>query len=359
MALVLFGTIMAFIKAILLWRARTASGPKASKEPKHLSNRQLGLLGIRPKVEQVVSDSSKKPPISKINSSPSNVLVPLHQPITTAVRSSHLSSDKSKNASGTKMRSFSSPSKSPASPSLYLVPAAAAHSPSIQTSPGHDHMVSTPWSHKRSSSAKEISSVAQLEQFLADVDERFSESAGKMATPPPTITGFGLASPSTITTPTNTSGTKRSTPLRPVRMSPGSQKFSTPPKKGEGDLPPPMSMEESIEAFERLSIYPQIEQWRDRLRQWFSLVLLNPLLMKIETSHIKVCYFLLNISLFLFCFFEQLFLTALLGNMNKKIFLRKLDCIWWGIFGSGHIQVFSCIDRLMIGGNKMGYLFGN
>ena len=71
-------------------------------------------------------------------------------------------------------------------------------------------------------------------------------------------------------------------------MSPSSQKFTTPPKKGEGNLPPPMSMEESIEAFEHLGIYPQIEQWRDCLRQWFSSVLLNPLLNKIETSHIRV-----------------------------------------------------------------------
>ncbi|KAJ4930454.1 hypothetical protein NE237_000137 [Protea cynaroides] len=46
----------------------------------------------------------------------------------------------------------------------------------------------------------------------------------------------------------------------------GSQKFSTPPKKGEGDLPMPMSMEE----------------------QWFPSILLNPLLKKIETSHTQV-----------------------------------------------------------------------
>ncbi|KAK6936019.1 Cytochrome B561-related [Dillenia turbinata] len=51
-------------------------------------------------------------------------------------------------------------------------------------------------------------------------------------------------------------------------MSPGSQKFETPPKKGEGDLPPPMSVVESIEAFEHLGIYPQIEQWCGNLRQW-------------------------------------------------------------------------------------------
>ncbi|GFZ17926.1 hypothetical protein Acr_26g0011950 [Actinidia rufa] len=128
--------------------------------------------------------------------------------------------------------------------------------PSAQTPPGFDQLVSTPWSSKRASSAKGITTEEELEQFLADV--------------------------------ANSSGTTRSTPLRPVRMSPGSQKFSTPPKKREGDLPPPMSVEESIRAFENVGIYPQIEQWRDRLRQWFSSVLLNPLLNKIDTSHMQV-----------------------------------------------------------------------
>ncbi|KAJ4967056.1 hypothetical protein NE237_018905 [Protea cynaroides] len=65
-------------------------------------------------------------------------------------------------------------------------------------------------------------------------------------------------------------------------------KFSTPPKKREGDLPVPMSMEESIEAIQNLGTYPHIEQWWDRLRQWFSSILLNPLLNKIETSHTQV-----------------------------------------------------------------------
>ncbi|GKD85967.1 cytochrome b561-related protein, partial [Tanacetum coccineum] len=62
-----------------------------------------------------------------------------------------------------------------------------------------------------------------------------------------------------------------------------------PPKKGEGDLPrPPMTMEDSIATFEQLGVYPQIEQLRDHLRQWFSSVLLNPLLANIETSHLKI-----------------------------------------------------------------------
>ena len=149
-------------------------------------------------------------------------------------------------------------------------------------------MVATPWSSKRASSGKGITTEEELEQFLADVDDIIFESAGKWATPPPTTSGFGIASPNTIATSANGSGTMRSTPLRPVRMSPGSQKFSTPPKKREGDLPPPMSVEESIRAFENVGIYPQIEQWRDRLRQWFSSVLLNPLLNKIDTSHMQV-----------------------------------------------------------------------
>lgn len=300
LGLVLVGTMLALIKALSLWRARITTGvtvispSKGMNEQTRLTSRQLGLLGIRPKVEQVASESSKKPPKNKINSaSPSNVLVPLHPPVTNSSRSSRISSDKSNTSGGSKLHSFSTPSKSPASPSLYLTPVPASQSHSLQTSPGLDQLVASPWSNKRASSTKEITTEEELEQFLADVDEKISESASRLATPPPTINGFGIASPNTIGSSANTSGTTRSTPLRPVRMSPGSQKFNTPPKKGEGDLPPPMSMEEAIQAYEHLGIYPEIEHWRDRLRQWFSSVLLNPLLTKIENSHMKVCYHLI------------------------------------------------------------------
>ncbi|KAI3809522.1 hypothetical protein L1987_25499 [Smallanthus sonchifolius] len=277
MALVLIGSLFALLKAISLWKTKAATPASTSNDQLNLTNRQLGLLGIKPKFQQI---ESKAPPKAKANTSPSNTLVPLHQPFTSPGHMTRISSEKLTTSSGNKMHSFSTPSKPPVSPSVYLVP---SQSPNIKTPPGPDHFVSTPWSSKRTSSTREISTEQQLETFLADFEEKFSTSAGKMATPPPTISGFGITSPST-----NTSGTTRSTPLRPVRMSPGSQKFSTPPKKGEGDLPPPMSMEESIDAFDRLSVYPQIEQWRDRIRQWFSSVVLNPLLSKIETSHIKV-----------------------------------------------------------------------
>lgn len=291
--LVFVGTIFALFKAISLHRARSTSTvpvispSKGTKDQPHLTKRQLGLLGVKPKVEEVVPDSNKKPPKSKplVASSPSDVLVPLHPLINGSDRKSRASSNKSNTSGGNKMNSFGTPSRSQGSPSsLYLVPASTSALSSLQSSPGQEPVVKTPWSNKRASYTTE----EQLEQFLAEVDEKITESAGKLATPPPTISGFGIASPNTVASSANTSGTTRSTPLRPVRMSPGSQKFTTPPKKGENELPPPMSMEESIEAFERLGIYPQIEQWRDCLRQWFSSVLLNPLLNKIETSHIQV-----------------------------------------------------------------------
>ncbi|CAI9770832.1 unnamed protein product [Fraxinus pennsylvanica] len=291
---IIVGTLLAFVKAITQWRPindtdiTVISPSKGTKEKKCLTNRQLGLLGLRRKADTPSTESSKKPPKSRISSpSPSNVLVPLHQPITGSTPSSRMNSNKSSTNGGSNIRSFSSPSKSPVSPSLYLVPAPSSRSPSIQNSPGSDQYIATPWSNKRPAFHKEITE-EELEYFLADVDEKITETASKLATPPPSGNGFGVSSPNAITSSVNTSGSTRSTPLRPVRMSPGSQKFTTPPKKGEGDLPPPMSMEESIESFQKLGIYPHIEQWRDRLRQWFSSVLLNPLLSKIDTSHIKV-----------------------------------------------------------------------
>ncbi|KAJ6895272.1 transmembrane protein 209 [Populus alba x Populus x berolinensis] len=290
--LLFIGSVFSIFKAISLYRVKIAgvcitSPSKDARVQPQLTNRQLGLIGVKPKVEPVVSESSKKPPKSNPTSSASNVLVPIHQLITCSHQKSRVGSDKSNAGSGNKMTSFSTPSKSRNSPSFYLVPGANSPLPSVQ-SPAIDSAVSTPWSDKRASYTKEIRTEEQLEQFLAEVDEKISESAGKYATPPPTIGGFGMASPNTVASPANTSGVTRSTPLRPVRMSPASQKFTTPPKIGEGDLPPPMSMEESIEAFKNLGIYPQIERWHDRLRQWFSSVLLNPLLDKIESSHIQV-----------------------------------------------------------------------
>ena len=303
MGLIFTGTVFALLKAIFLLKFRRGAQAmptsKVNKNGISLTKHQLDLLGVKPKVEHLQSDSMKKPPKSKSQPTSSDVLVPLHQPIPSPARSSRLDADSSNSNKGGNLRSISTPSKSPgSSSSLYLVPGVVSSPPSIQNSTGKNSVVSSPWSNRRSSSANKITSKEELENFLAEVDERIIESAGKLSTPPPTVPGFGMVSPNTVASSANTSGTTRMTPLRPVRMSPASQKFSTPPKKGEGDLPPPMSMEESIQAFEHMGIYPQIEQWRDQLRQWFSSVLLNPLLNKIKTSHTQVHFNLKH----LFCY---------------------------------------------------------
>ncbi|OAY74309.1 hypothetical protein ACMD2_01452, partial [Ananas comosus] len=283
--LVFVANLSAFCRALSLYNVRKAvavtphaSAVSASQKPKEeeqriLTERQLGLLGLKPKAAETTdgADLTKKPPKSK-PVPVSEPLVPIRKSAFsyTPTRPLRVGSDQL-TASGEKKMAFSPISPSP---------------PQYAASP------STPWSRKSSGSAKGIQTEQMLEQFLADVDEKMekiTESAMKTVTPPPTIRGYGIASPGSVATSTTASGASRTTPLRPVRMSPGShQKYNTPPKKGEGELPPPMSMEQAIEAFENLDIYPQIEQWRDRLRQWFSSVVLNPLVEKIKTSHIQV-----------------------------------------------------------------------
>ncbi|GAB2215172.1 hypothetical protein Drorol1_Dr00019551 [Drosera rotundifolia] len=292
--LAFIGASVALIKAISL--RRTKIGPKVpanlssngTRDEAFLTERQLSLLGLQPALKDAAPDSSKKPPKSKslISSPASEALVPIHLPTLSSNISSRISADKSTTSGGKTTQTFGTPSKSPSSLLFpYLVPCATPQASSAQTSPSLNKLISSPWSNSRASPSREIATEDELEQFLADVDKKITESAEKLTTPPTAGSGFNIGSP-TVMGPANTSGSTRT--LRPVRMSPGSQKFSTSPKKGEADLPSPMSMEESIEAFEHLGIYPQIEDWRDRLRQWFSSALLNPLLSKIETSHIQI-----------------------------------------------------------------------
>ena len=153
---------------------------------------------------------------------------------------------------------------------------------------------SKPWTKSASPLLKEdISSEEKLEEFLADVEGKMLESSSvkmpaniSLMTPPPTLRGV-----STISTPTSgqaLSSTTKNTPVRTMRISPSPQKFGPSPRKGEGELPSPMSMEQATESFQKLGVYPQIEQWRDQIRQWFSKDLLNPLVSKIDGSHIQV-----------------------------------------------------------------------
>ncbi|VAH89779.1 unnamed protein product [Triticum turgidum subsp. durum] len=272
LGLVALLTLPAFFRALVLYNG----GKALAKEDKVvLSERQLGLLGLKTTGSEgsPMGEQTKKPPKAK-PSTPSEPIVPIRRSsfsytpsrVQPRIGSSHLSPGSERLT--TLQMSPSTPLQKPVS------------SPS------------TPWSRKSSGSAKGIQTEAMLDQFLATLDENIDnvmDSANKTATPPATITSFGIASPVSVTTSTTPSGATRSTPLRPVRMSPGShQKYSTPPKKGEGELPPPMSLEQAVDAFENLGVYPEIEQWRNNLRQWFSSVLMSPLVEKIKSSHIQV-----------------------------------------------------------------------
>ncbi|KAJ3682821.1 hypothetical protein LUZ60_013048 [Juncus effusus] len=231
--IILFLTItsLAFLRAFFTFIAPNAPPkPSQSLKPKPNNN----------------SESNKKPPKSKQIYEP---LVPIRKPLFTQtpprVRSDQFTS------SAEKKSSFS-----PLSPS--------------RTSPVPS------WSSLRSSSGKRIQSEETLQKFLEETDAKID----RIWDSPVSSSSKRTAGVSPAGTPL--SGTGKG---RPVRMSPSSV---SPSKKGDGDLIPPMSMERINEGFRNLGVYPQIEQWRDVLRQWFSSVLINPLLQKINTSHIQV-----------------------------------------------------------------------
>ncbi|XP_078446830.1 cytochrome B561, amino-terminal protein isoform X2 [Wolffia australiana] len=244
-ALVFASSFSALIKICLLKSYRNAyeitQDPSIDRQSK-LSQRQLSLLGMKQKSPEKSLNKPTKTPETPV-------------PLLRTLNWSYTPTRPSQTEAG--------PWGKPSSPQT--VPSSA-----------------TPPRLKPSSiSGKGIASKEMLEQFLADVQKKIPDSASaiQQATPPQVTSSFGIVSPASKATP-------GSTPLRAPRMSPGShQKFSTPPKKGEGELPSPMSMEQTQEALESLGIDSFIEQWRDNLRQWFSSVLLNPLVEKIDSSH--------------------------------------------------------------------------
>ncbi|RRT58717.1 hypothetical protein B296_00028139 [Ensete ventricosum] len=277
--LVFIASLSALIRALslrnptnALGNASAASPSQENKEVKNvLTQRQLALLGMRQKAAERFTDAEpiKKPPRSRP--------VPSSEPLVPIRRSSFSYTPSHSSRVGPDQLCSSGGKKAALSP--------------MSPPSSHSHVASpsTPWSRHSAGSAKGIQSEVMLEQYLAEVDERIVESAAIAVTPPPPVRGIVISSPSSVATQSTPSGAARSTPLRPARMSPGShQKYNTPPKKGEGELPAPMSMEQAVEAFEYLGIYPQIELWRDRLRQWFSAILINPLREKIDTSHSQV-----------------------------------------------------------------------
>ncbi|KAJ6827696.1 uncharacterized protein M6B38_366445 [Iris pallida] len=275
-SLLLLATLSALLRALSQRYTDKALLATPSKKPAGqqnlLTTRQLQLIGLKPKS----AESTHKPPKSTPVSPPSapDGLVPILRSGFSYVpsRPARAASDHHGSGGGNKTR------KETVSPVTPPPPTRSVASPS------------TPWSKQSPGTAKGILTEAMLEKYLAGVDGKILESASRDTTTPPSkIRSFGITSPGSVVTSATASGAARSTPLRPVRMSPGShQKYTTPPKKGEGEFPPPMSMELAVEAFESLGLYPNIEGMRDRLRQWFSSVLINPLGEKLETSHIQV-----------------------------------------------------------------------
>lgn len=273
-------------------------------EASFLTERQQVLLGVSVRKQKMqtaekadIFDSGggarHRPPRTQSSASPSatsqsSLLVPVHQSI----------SAKSGRGSGKSMPSWAGLERRDSNKVSPIAGGSAIkQSPPYvsltqnQTSPVDAHL--SPWAKHASPLLKEdITSEEKLEEFLADVEDKMVESTVKspttvqtLLTPPPTLRGVSITTPTSGPTPSSTS---KGTPVRALRISPSPQKFGPSPRKGEGDLPPPMSMEQAAEAFQKLGVSPQIEQWRDQIRQWFSKDLLNPLVLKIDLSHLQV-----------------------------------------------------------------------
>ncbi|BBM97638.1 hypothetical protein MPTK1_1g07190 [Marchantia polymorpha subsp. ruderalis] len=256
-------------------------------------------LKSRDSPQEFSSATRQRPPRARQSpgQSQSPVLVPIHPSV---LKSKPLSSPWSG------LNGFTGPVKSPvqktsasSAPSGSPFQATPFPAPPLPTTPA-SQLQNSPgslsfWPNHRTRSGRldfgkdELDSEKKLAEFLAEVDDKLADACGKsggQATPSPTVQGVANGpSPSLALVPAPVASTPR-TPMRALRMSPSAQKTGS-PKKGEVEIPLPMSMEQALEVFKKLGIYPQIEQWRDSLRQWFSDMLLNPLVRKIDSSHLQ------------------------------------------------------------------------
>lgn len=116
--------VSALFKVVFLRRVRYAGGGVVAAKSLSdansvhrneilLTKHQLGLLGVKPKVDLVQPDSAKKPPKSKPQLPSSGLLVPLHQPIPSPTRgsSSRIDADGSNSNRGGAARSIGTPSR--------------------------------------------------------------------------------------------------------------------------------------------------------------------------------------------------------------------------------------------------------
>lgn len=138
---------------------------------------------------------------------------------------------------------------------------------------------SSPWSTVKAREV--IKNEDSLAKFLADVDKHILGRTASAFLP------SGGSSPALNKT-NNNNNTASLVPGTPRVLFPLFPKGVPPPKFGEGELPGPMSLQQFHEGLRQLGILDNIEHWRDSLRQWFSSVLLKPLVHKLDTSHWQV-----------------------------------------------------------------------
>ncbi|KAG4385319.1 hypothetical protein AAZX31_12G067800 [Glycine max] len=116
--------VSALFKVVFLRRVRYAGGGVVAAKSLSdansvhrneilLTKHQLGLLGVKPKVDLAQPDSAKKPPKSKLQLPSSDLLVPLHRPIPSPTQgsSSSIDADGSNSNRGGAARSIGTPSR--------------------------------------------------------------------------------------------------------------------------------------------------------------------------------------------------------------------------------------------------------
>lgn len=167
-------------------------------------------------------------------------------------------------------------------------------------SPSLQDYFPSPWSRVRAHGRREIiKNEENLAKFLADVDRNILGSGGRVTQTASAflpsacgVRGMGGLSPSSglnvhIVSHSGTAGSG----IPPARVFPLFSKGIAPPKFKESELPGPMSLDQFYDGLRQLGIFESIEYWRDSLRQWFSSVLLKPLVHKLDTSHWQVSAF--------------------------------------------------------------------
>lgn len=284
--------------------ASTASSGSPSLSPFERQQAPFLPAGVSPKkwydgTDQTEFSARQRPPRathqSPLQTSP--LLVPVHPQLSKSSKPSigqwngrnTFVSPASKNAGQNTPASSPAPSQSP-----YPAPPQQVATPVSQglTTPSPvPRLKDRILSGRLDFGKDDLDSEQKLAEFLAEVDHKLTEGSGRagdLATPPPTVQGVTSGpslSPAAVT-PSSVSSTPRSA-VRALLMSPSAPKTGS-PKKGDVEMPIPMSTEQVAEVLKRLGVHPQIEQWRDGLRQWFSDVLLHPLVRKLDCSHLQV-----------------------------------------------------------------------